>query len=139
MADPLTLGLIMAGVGALKTEAVDRPAANRQRTLAATQERTAPWTGLHGKAPVEPNAFGQAMQYGMAGAAAGRQGGTSETVSPGDGEELVNGSPAQMGSGYNGPTGPLSPEYGGYGSYPQGPLAPGKNAYGSWGTLLRNS
>lgn len=65
-------GLAIAAALALaKDKMVDEPAANRQRKLAASTQRLSPWTGLTAKAPQDPNAIGQMLQYGATGAAIG--------------------------------------------------------------------
>ena len=74
MLDPLSMGLIMGGAGALKTALFDAPAANRARKREAAFEKMSPWTGVRGDTSKikEPDYFGNAMQFGMTGAAMGQ-------------------------------------------------------------------
>ncbi len=69
--DPVTLALIFGGLGALKSQAIDKPALNRQRDLAAETQRNSPWTGLTAKPVPEADTFGTAMQFGLTGAQMG--------------------------------------------------------------------
>jgi hypothetical protein len=58
----------MAGAGLLKSELVDRPAADRQRKLAAQTQEYSPWTGLKAGAVKEADPIGSALAFGGAGA-----------------------------------------------------------------------
>jgi hypothetical protein len=69
--DPLTLLAIGLGAGLLKSEAIDRPAANRQRKLAAETQKYSPWTGLKAEEVKEPNAMGDMLTFGATGAQLG--------------------------------------------------------------------
>lgn len=63
------LGLaIGAGVGILKSELVDRPKEERDRTLAAETQRLSPWTGLKADKVKEADMLGSALTYGGQGA-----------------------------------------------------------------------
>jgi hypothetical protein len=64
--DPMTIG-IAAGLG--KSLLLDGPKAERERKLAATTAELSPWTGMSPTMPKEADAFGSALQGGMAGAA----------------------------------------------------------------------
>lgn len=62
---------IAAALSLAKSKMIDEPQANRQRKLAAETQRYSPWTKLQAKAPQDPNAIGQLIQYGATGAAMG--------------------------------------------------------------------
>lgn len=70
--NPLALALAGMGVGTLKHFAVDKPAADRQRKLAAATTRYSPWTKLIAQMPEEPNVFNSALQGGMSGFSMGQ-------------------------------------------------------------------
>lgn len=59
---------IGAGAGLVKNEMIDKPRAHKQRELAAATERYSPWTGMHGQPVQESDPFGNALQFGAAGA-----------------------------------------------------------------------
>lgn len=63
---------IALGAGVGKHFAIDKPAADRKRALAATTERFSPWTGLHGQPVDEPNLAGTALGFAANGAALGQ-------------------------------------------------------------------
>lgn len=63
---------IGAGAGLLKAEAVDAPAASRQRTLAAATQRYSPWTGLKADPVKDADPAGSMLQFGATGAALGQ-------------------------------------------------------------------
>ena len=65
--DPITLGLIGAGIGLAKNEIVDKPREKRERELAAKTAMYSPWTGMTPNAVKESDAFGTALQGGLAG------------------------------------------------------------------------
>lgn len=67
MADPLTLALIGAGLGVLKSENIDKPRAAAQSRLAAQTTRFSPFTGLRGQLPQPADPFGTALQFGATG------------------------------------------------------------------------
>lgn len=69
--DPLTLLAIGAGVGLLKSEAVDRPRERRQRKLAAETERLSPWTGRTPNPIQEADPLGSMLAFGLTGAQLG--------------------------------------------------------------------
>ncbi len=58
----------MAAAGLLKSELIDKPAAERQRKLAGATQRYSPWTGLQAGKVQEADPFGSAMKYGTTGA-----------------------------------------------------------------------
>lgn len=70
--DPLTLALIMGGVGLTKSFLVDQPKENRQRQLAAETQRYSPWTGLQAGPIQEADPFGSTLQGGAQGFAMGQ-------------------------------------------------------------------
>lgn len=70
--DPLTLGLIGAGVGLAKSELIDRPKEERQRKQAAITARWSPWTGMAPGAIQEADPFGSALTTGVTGAMLGQ-------------------------------------------------------------------
>lgn len=67
--DPVTMGLIGAGVGAAKSELIDRPREERQRKMAAEMAIYSPWTGMDATKmiPGETDAFGSALQGATSG------------------------------------------------------------------------
>lgn len=69
--DPITLGLIMAGVGAAKSQLIDKPKEKKQRELAARTQELSPWTGLRAGPIEEADLFGSAMQGFTGGASMG--------------------------------------------------------------------
>lgn len=68
---PFTALAIGAGAGLLKSELVDQPREQRQRTLAAATQRYSPWTGLKANPIQEADPVGSALSYGSAGAQMG--------------------------------------------------------------------
>lgn len=68
---PITALAIGAGVGLLKSEAVDRPREQRQRKLAAETQRYSPWTGLQAQPVQEADPLGSALSFGATGAQMG--------------------------------------------------------------------
>lgn len=68
---PFTALAIGAGAGLLKSELVDRPKEQRQRTLAAATQRYSPWTGLKAQPIQEADPMGSALTYGSTGAQMG--------------------------------------------------------------------
>lgn len=71
--DPLTLSLIMGGIGLAKSELIDKPKEARQRELAARTQELSPWTGIQAGKIQEADPFGTAMQYGATGLSMSRQ------------------------------------------------------------------
>ena len=71
--DPITLGLIGAGVGLAKSEFIDRPKEERQRKMAAEIMRWSPWTGMQPGQIKEADPFGAALSTGLTGASLGQQ------------------------------------------------------------------
>ncbi len=69
---PAGLGLIGAGVGALKSELFDKGKEARQRELAAQTALYSPWTGMQPQAVQEADTLGAALQGGLAGAQFGQ-------------------------------------------------------------------
>lgn len=65
--------LISGGLSLVKHFAVDKPKADKDRTLAAKTQELSPYTGLKAQPVEDPNLFGGLMS----GAAAGAQFGTS--------------------------------------------------------------
>lgn len=63
---------IGAGAGLVKSEAIDAPKAERQRTLAAATQRYSPWTGLKADPVQEADPMGSMLQYGATGASIGQ-------------------------------------------------------------------
>jgi hypothetical protein len=61
-----------AGLGLAKYFAFDKPANDRERTLAATTQKFSPWTGLQAQAPGQVNPMGSTMQGAAAGAGLGQ-------------------------------------------------------------------
>ena len=61
----------VAAVGMAKSEFIDRPAAERQRKLAAQTELYSPWTGMKAGKINEPDTFGAGLKYGATGAMIG--------------------------------------------------------------------
>jgi hypothetical protein len=70
--DPITLGLLLGAAGVLKSEAIDRPAADRKRKAEAAKTRYSPWTGMQGSNVDDPDSVGSGMNWGMAGATLGQ-------------------------------------------------------------------
>ncbi len=68
---PITGLAIAAGLGLAKSELVDKPAADRQRKLAAATQQFSPWTGLKANPVKEADPAGSMLQYGAAGAQMG--------------------------------------------------------------------
>jgi hypothetical protein len=66
--DPLTMGLIMGGIGLGKSILIDKPKEERQRKLAAETQRYSPWTGLKAGGIQEADPFGSALSMGTSGA-----------------------------------------------------------------------
>lgn len=65
-------GLAIASALALaKNEMIDKPAAARKRQYEAATAAYSPWTGMQSSFVPDPNALGQVLQYGGAGAAIG--------------------------------------------------------------------
>lgn len=62
---------IGAGLGLLKSEMVDAPAAERQRKVQAATTRYSPWTHMQAAAPTEADPFSSALQFGATGASMG--------------------------------------------------------------------
>lgn len=69
--DPITLGLIMGGVGALKSQTIDKKKEKAQRELAARTQELSPWTGMSAGPIEEADLFGSAMQGFTGGASMG--------------------------------------------------------------------
>lgn len=67
--DPLTLALVMGGVGLAKGATVDKAKQYKQAQVQAETTRYSPWTHMQGKEPTEADPLGQ----GIAGAAYGLQ------------------------------------------------------------------
>lgn len=67
----LTGMAIAAALALAKNELIDKPAADRKRKLSAATAAYSPWTGMKPAEVQEPNALGQMLQYGGAGAAIG--------------------------------------------------------------------
>lgn len=65
--DPITLGLIGAGVGVAKHELIDVPQERRQTRLAAQTAAYSPWTGMTPQLPQHTNALGTGLQSGLVG------------------------------------------------------------------------
>lgn len=65
---PVTALAIGAGVGLLKSLAVDMPKAERQRKLAAETARYNPWTNAQAGPVQEADPIASAGQFGLAGA-----------------------------------------------------------------------
>jgi hypothetical protein len=95
--DPLTLGLIGAGVGLAKSELIDRPKEARQRKVNAEIMRWSPWTGMQPGQVQEADPFGSALAAGTTGAMLGQQlsleGGQGKQQ---DIAELAKAAPAQQ-------------------------------------------
>lgn len=68
---PVMMALGMGALGLLKSETIDKPAANRKRDLAATTQRLSPWTGMTAQPVPEVDSFGTALQFGASGAQMG--------------------------------------------------------------------
>lgn len=60
--------LVMAALAAAKNQMVDKPAADRQRHLAAETQKYSPWTHLTAEAPQDPNLAGDIISGGATGA-----------------------------------------------------------------------
>lgn len=69
---PITAALVGTAIGALKSEAIDRPAANRKRHLAAQTNRYSPWTGMKGENVQDPDTVANMLSYGSQGAMMGQ-------------------------------------------------------------------
>lgn len=116
---PLTIGLIGGGLGLVKGLTLDRAKEDRQRKLAAETSRYSPWTGLAPGAIQEADPLGGAMQFGVTGASLGQgmenqkfnQGLWGKILGGGGNENLVPGSPAALGSNFNGRVGPWTNGY----------------------------
>ncbi len=61
----------MAVAGLAKSELIDRPAAEKQRKLAAKTQELSPWTGMEAAPVKEADPFGSGLQFGATGAAIG--------------------------------------------------------------------
>jgi hypothetical protein len=74
MALPLwaALSLGSAGLGALKSELIDKPNENKDRIMAAITTRYSPWTGLRAKEVERTNPLGEMLAFGSQGAAMGQ-------------------------------------------------------------------
>lgn len=70
--DPLTLSLILGGVGALKGVGPDQWKEDRERWSAAQTQRFSPWTGLRAGAINEADPLGNALQGGVQGFSMGQ-------------------------------------------------------------------
>lgn len=72
--DPLTMALIMGGIGLGKSMLVDAPAQRRMEEIESIKTKYSPWTGQHGDmAKVKvADPFGTAAQFGMTGAMLGQ-------------------------------------------------------------------
>lgn len=70
--NPLTLAMIMGGMGLGKSFLVDQPKEARQRKLAAETQRYSPWTGLHAGSIDEADPFGATLQGAASGASFGQ-------------------------------------------------------------------
>ncbi len=68
---PLWGAAIAAAAGVAKSEFVDKPKADRQRTLQAAKEKWSPWTGQHAEPVQEADPFGSALGFGVQGAQIG--------------------------------------------------------------------
>lgn len=68
---PITALAIGAGAGLLKSELLDRPREQKQRTLAAETQRYSPWTGLKADPIHEADPLGSALTFGSQGAMLG--------------------------------------------------------------------
>lgn len=62
---------VMVAAGVAKSEFIDRPAAERQRKLAASTAAYSPWTHMQPGAVKEADPIGTGMQFGVTGAAMG--------------------------------------------------------------------
>ena len=72
--DPITLSAILAGVGLLKSQTIDKAAEDRQRKLRATEQALSPFTGLAAQTQVqEADPFGQSLAFGATGMSLGEQ------------------------------------------------------------------
>lgn len=70
---PAMIGLgIGALTGIIKSEAIDAPKAERERTLAAATQRYSPWTGLKASPVQEADPVGSALSFGSQGASLGQ-------------------------------------------------------------------
>lgn len=112
---------IGAGAGLLKSEAIDRPEADRKRHLAAETQRYSPWTGLQAQPFKEADPLGSALTFWATGASmgAGMQNAEAQKKLMAAKTNWLNagGSPqytAQMSQ-------TAAPTFGGYGAY--GPKA----------------
>lgn len=59
--------IAMALAGAAKSQLVDKPREDAERTLAAKTQALSPWTGLKSEPFKKADPLGTAMQYGGAG------------------------------------------------------------------------
>lgn len=78
--DPITMGLVSAGIGLAKNELIDRPAYEQQVRMRANEARFAPL--MNQAAPSfkdlkAPSGIQQAIDYGLTGAVFGKQFGKS--------------------------------------------------------------
>ena len=73
--DPLTLALIMGGIGVGKSVLFDAPEAQKQREMEAIKTKYSPWTGQQGDiAGVKgANPLGEGLAYGTTGYGLGQQ------------------------------------------------------------------
>ena len=75
---PIPLWAIMAGLGAAKSEFLDRPAAEKQRRSALLTLKYSPWTGRQANLNIqEPDTLGEAVKGGLAGYMANPEGSVS--------------------------------------------------------------
>jgi hypothetical protein len=65
------MALIGAGTGLVKSELIDRPKANKQRKLSATQTELSPWTGRAGGPVDEADPWGAMLKGAGTGASMG--------------------------------------------------------------------
>lgn len=70
--DPITLAAIMAGVGLIKGETIDKKKEQKQAQLQAETTRWSPWTNMQGKDPERADPLGNAMKYGFTGYSLGQ-------------------------------------------------------------------
>lgn len=59
---PAIMALIMAAAATAKSEAIDKPRADRERKMQGEITKYSPWTGMQGHSVADPDSLGAGMQ-----------------------------------------------------------------------------
>ena len=90
MFDPITLGLIGAGTGLLKSEFMDRPQQMHADMMRAEELRYSPWTKMKVRDPAQHvDQLGTALQGGFGGLAQGQKFAEQEAANKKIGQETA--------------------------------------------------